>query len=82
MHKPIICCLNGHATAAGIVLALYCDYVISKPSVKVGTTEAKHGLNVGEWAYEVVARITGHQKAGHIFQTAGLFSAKEGVALG
>lgn len=45
-RKPVIAAINGHATAAGMILAMGCDYriVVNHPKIKLGMTEIKIGL--------------------------------------
>lgn len=44
--KPVVAAVNGHATAAGMILAMASDYRIVKnhPKIKLGMTEIKIGL--------------------------------------
>ena len=44
--KPVVAAVNGHATAAGMILVQACDYRLIKnhPKVKVGMTEIKLGM--------------------------------------
>lgn len=44
--KPVICAANGHATAAGMIVSMACDYrmVLNNPKIKLGMTEIKIGL--------------------------------------
>jgi enoyl-CoA hydratase/carnithine racemase len=44
--KPVVAAVNGHATAAGMILSMASDYrmVVNNPKVKVGMTEIKIGL--------------------------------------
>ncbi|HZK43142.1 MAG TPA: enoyl-CoA hydratase/isomerase family protein [Syntrophomonadaceae bacterium] len=44
--KPVVAAINGHATAAGMIISMACDYCIAvnHPKIKVGMTEIKIGL--------------------------------------
>lgn len=44
--KPVIAAVNGHATAAGMIVSMACDYriAINHPKIKLGMTEIKIGL--------------------------------------
>lgn len=44
--KPVIAAINGHATAAGMIVAMACDYriAIDNPKTRIGMTEIKIGL--------------------------------------
>ncbi|NLJ71671.1 MAG: enoyl-CoA hydratase/isomerase family protein [Syntrophomonadaceae bacterium] len=44
--KPVIAAVNGHATAAGMIVSMASDYVIAvnHPKIKLGMTEIKIGL--------------------------------------
>ncbi len=44
--KPVVAAINGHATAAGMIVSMACDYCIAvnHPKIKLGMTEIKIGL--------------------------------------
>jgi enoyl-CoA hydratase/carnithine racemase len=44
--KPVVAAINGHATAAGMIISMACDYrlVVNQPKLKLGMTEIKLGL--------------------------------------
>lgn len=44
--KPVVCAMNGHSAAMGLILAMASDYRIIKnhPKIKVGMSEIKIGL--------------------------------------
>ncbi len=46
--KPVIAAINGHATAAGMIVSMACDYrlVVNNPKIKVGMSEIKIGLSL------------------------------------
>lgn len=53
LGKPIIACVNGHALAGGLGLALACDLVVAADTATFGTPE----INVGLWPMMVMAII-------------------------
>jgi len=44
--KPVVAAINGHATAAGMIVSMACDYrfIVNNPKIKLGMTEIKLGL--------------------------------------
>lgn len=54
--KPVICAMNGHAAAMGIILAMASDYriVANNPKAKLGMSEIKLGLGLTVAEQEVV----------------------------
>ena len=44
--KPVICAMNGHAAAAGLIMAMASDYrlIVDHPKIKVGMSEIKLGV--------------------------------------
>jgi enoyl-CoA hydratase/carnithine racemase len=46
--KPVVCAMNGHSAAMGIILAMASDYRIVKnhPKIKMGMSEIKIGLSL------------------------------------
>jgi enoyl-CoA hydratase/carnithine racemase len=54
--KPVIAAVNGHATAAGMILCMACDYrmAVNSPKIKVGMTEIKIGLALSEAQGEIM----------------------------
>jgi len=44
--KPVVAAINGHATAAGMIISMACDYrlVVNHPKIMLGMTEIKLGL--------------------------------------
>ncbi|MBF0302823.1 MAG: enoyl-CoA hydratase/isomerase family protein [Desulfamplus sp.] len=44
--KPVICAMNGHAAAGGLILAMASDYriIVNHPKIKVGMSEIKIGI--------------------------------------
>lgn len=46
--KPVICAMNGHSAAMGLILAMASDYrlVTNHPKIKIGMSEIKIGLGL------------------------------------
>jgi len=46
--KPVVAAINGHATAAGLIVSMACDHriCINHPKIKLGMTEIKIGLSL------------------------------------
>lgn len=46
--KPVIAAVNGHATAAGMIVSMAADYrmVVDNPKIKIGMTEIHIGLSI------------------------------------
>lgn len=44
--KPVVCAMNGHAAAGGLILAMASDYriIVNHPKIKVGMSEIKIGV--------------------------------------
>ncbi|MBF0390741.1 MAG: enoyl-CoA hydratase/isomerase family protein [Desulfamplus sp.] len=44
--KPVVCAINGHAAAGGLILAMASDYriVVNHPKIKLGMSEIKIGV--------------------------------------
>jgi enoyl-CoA hydratase len=58
--RPVVCAVNGHAIAGGLVLALCGDYRVAASEGRYGLTELAAGVPYPTMALEVVAReLTG-----------------------
>lgn len=44
--KPVVCAMNGHSAAGGLILAMASDYriIVNHPKIKVGMSEVKIGV--------------------------------------
>ena len=44
--KPVVCAMNGHSAAGGLILAMASDYriIVNHPKIKVGMSEIKIGV--------------------------------------
>jgi enoyl-CoA hydratase/carnithine racemase len=79
--KPVICAANGDVLAGAFGLALACDLIIAKSSIKLGCPE----INVGAFPFMISAlifRATGRLTANELMMTGRLFSASEAEAAG
>lgn len=54
--KPVVCAMNGHSAAAGLIWAMASDYrlVVNHPKVKLGMSEIKIGLPLSVGQSEIV----------------------------
>lgn len=54
--KPVVAAINGHATAAGMIFSMACDYrlVMNNPKIKLGMTEIKIGLALSPTQGEIM----------------------------
>src|SRR2546423_10250714 len=52
--RPLVCAVNGHAIAGGLILALCGDYRVGPTSGRFGLTEVKVGIPYPSAAMEVV----------------------------
>ncbi|MCQ4079166.1 enoyl-CoA hydratase/isomerase family protein [Streptomyces sp. RB6PN25] len=81
LGKPVICAANGDALAGAFGLALACDLVIAKESVRFGCPE----INVGVFPFMISALIyrnIGRMKANELMMLGELISAREAHDLG
>jgi enoyl-CoA hydratase/carnithine racemase len=68
LGKPIIGCINGHALAGGLGLALSCDLLVAADTATFGTPE----IRVGVWpmmVMSIVVRNIGRKRALQLFMT-------------
>ncbi|AEH09428.1 MULTISPECIES: enoyl-CoA hydratase/isomerase family protein [Protofrankia] len=81
LGKPVICAANGDVLAGAFGLALACDLVIAKESVRFGCPE----INVGAFPFMISALIyrnVGRLKANELMLLGELVSASEARDLG
>jgi enoyl-CoA hydratase/carnithine racemase len=81
LGKPVICAANGDVLAGAFGLALACDLVIAKDSVRFGCPE----INVGAFPFMISALIyrnIGRMKANELMFLGELISAEQGRELG
>ena len=81
LGKPLIACLNGHALAGGMGLALSCDLVVAADTATLGTPE----INVGLWPMMIMAVINRNlprKRAMELYMTGDRISAAQALEWG
>ena len=81
IDKPVVCAANGDVLAGALGIALACDLVIAKESIRLGCPE----INVGAFPFMISAlifRATGRLVANELMMTGRLISAREAAAAG
>lgn len=81
LGKPVICAANGHVLAGSLGLALACDLVIARSSVRFGCPE----INVGLFPFMVSALLSrniGRLKANELMMFGDQLSAYEAMVIG
>jgi enoyl-CoA hydratase/carnithine racemase len=79
--KPVVCAANGDVLAGALGIALACDLVIAKESIRLGCPE----INVGAFPFMISAlifRATGRMVANELMMTGRLIGAAEAAAAG
>jgi enoyl-CoA hydratase len=61
--RPLVCAVNGHAVAGGLILALCGDYRVCATGARLGLTELKAGIGYPAAAMVVVRRELSAQAA-------------------
>jgi enoyl-CoA hydratase/carnithine racemase len=81
IDKPIVCAANGDVLAGALGIALACDLIIAKESIRLGCPE----INVGAFPFMISAlifRATGRLIANELMMTGRLISAAEAASAG
>ncbi len=81
IDKPVNCAANGDVLAGALGIALACDLVIAKQSIRLGCPE----INIGAFPFMISALIfrnTGRLAANELMMTGRLLSASEALDLG
>jgi len=86
----VIGAIEGHAPAAGCMLAMACDYRImafdggsdSGPVGRIGLNEAKFGIAAPPWLGSLMIRTIGFRKAEEALSLGKLYSPNEALQLG
>lgn len=76
IRKPVVCAANGDVLAGALGIALACDLVIAKESIRLGCPE----INIGAFPFMISAlifRATGRLTANELMMTGRLLSATE-----
>jgi len=81
LGKPIVGCVNGHALAGGLGLALSCDLLVAADTAQFGTPE----IRVGLWPMmimSIVVRNIGRKRAMQLFMTGERIDAQTALQWG
>ena len=81
IDKPVVCAANGDVLAGALGIALACDLVIAKESIRLGCPE----INVGAFPFMISAlifRATGRLVANELMMTGRLITAAEAAGAG
>lgn len=81
IKKPVVCAANGDVLAGALGIALACDLVIAKQSIRLGCPE----INIGAFPFMISAlifRATGRLTANELMMTGRLLSADEAATAG
>ena len=79
--RPLVCAVNGHAIAGGLILALCGDYRVGPTSGRFGLTEVKVGIPYPSAAMEVVQAELIAPVVRRLVVRGELFDAKTALAL-
>jgi enoyl-CoA hydratase len=80
--RPLVCAVNGHAIAGGLILALCGDHRVGATHGKLGVTELRAGIPYPAAAMLVVKAELSPPVARRLVLGAGLVEPEEGLALG
>jgi enoyl-CoA hydratase len=80
--RPVVCAVNGHAIAGGLILALCGDYRIGTGNGKLGLTELRVGIGYPAAAITVVRAELTPQAARLLGLRADLLAPEQGLELG
>ena len=80
--RPVVCAVNGHAIAGGMILALCGDYRVGCDSGKLGVTELRAGIPYPSAAIAVVKAELSAAAARVLVLRAELISPSDALALG
>ncbi len=80
--RPLVCAVNGHAIAGGLILALCGDHRVGAHHGKLGVTELRAGVGYPAVAMLVVQAELSPQVARQLVLGAGLVDAATGLELG
>jgi enoyl-CoA hydratase len=81
IDNPVVCAANGDVLAGALGIALACDLIIAKASIRLGCPE----INIGAFPFMISAlifRATGRLIANELMMTGRLMSAAEAAAVG
>ena len=80
--KPIIAAVNGHCLAAGLALALGCDFRLAAPHATFGTMAAKRGIVAGGGQTQRLARYIPFGRAMELIMFGERIPADEALSIG
>ncbi|CAF1193853.1 unnamed protein product [Rotaria sordida] len=77
--KPVACSLDGHAIAAGVVLALACDYIAigTRKTFRIGVTESAVGVPFPTIPLEIIRHQLEPQLAHRLIFDANIISSND-----
>jgi 2-(1,2-epoxy-1,2-dihydrophenyl)acetyl-CoA isomerase len=82
MEKPTIAMVNGFAVAAGLNLALACDFIIAAESARFGEAYVNVGLSSDWGGNYFLPRRVGLTKAMELYLTGKIIDSKEAERIG
>lgn len=80
--RPVVCAVNGHAIAGGLILALCGDYRVGPTSGRFGLTEVKVGIPYPSMAMAVVQAELAPSVARRLVLLGELFDAEAAAGFG
>ena len=80
--KPIICVINGIATAGGLELALACDVIIASDTAKIGDCHANYAVFPGAGMTVRLPRKIGLARAKSLMFSGNLLNAEDAYRIG
>lgn len=81
LRRPLVCAVNGHAVAGGLITALCGDHRVVGRSGRFGLTEIKVGIPYPSMAMAVVQAELSPPVARRLTMRGELYSAEEAMAL-
>lgn len=81
-RMPIVCAINGAATAGGLDMTLACDIRIASAAAKMGETYIKLGLNPGNGGTYFLPRLVGSGMAAELALTGDIIDAERALDIG
>lgn len=82
LDRPVIACLNGFATGAGLDLALSCDFRIAAQNVKLSSAYVKLALVPDGGGTFFLPRMIGYGRAMDMVTRGTIVTAEEGLGMG
>ncbi|HVP55227.1 MAG TPA: enoyl-CoA hydratase/isomerase family protein [Candidatus Eisenbacteria bacterium] len=81
--KPLVAALNGHAIAAGCMLALTCDYrIMVSGKAKISLNEITFGSSVFAGSVAMLQSLVGGRNAHAVLYDGTMYSAQQALQLG